>query len=225
MIKKKKTNKGLQKLTDIKDAKSLDAYMASADCKGYDEVFGHISGMANELSKAGKFPSKEWRNWSELLVLASQKYGTPKNHENVKRSLYQYNHSSILVVMHRGILENNIMPTITNIASETELSRTTVHKHLNDLKENGFDSEIRMQQKALVEQAITTLYKIGIRDSNPTALKYFIQFADPGLTKNAINNYIQINSIRLTQEDIKDLPQATLGAIEKIITEIKYNQD
>ena len=63
------------------------------------------------------------------------------------------------------------MLTITNIASETELSRTTVNKHLNDLKENSFDSEIRMQRKALIEQAITTLYKIGVRDSNPTALK------------------------------------------------------
>jgi len=211
----------LHKLTDIKDAKSLDAYMATADCKGYDEVFGHISGMANELSKIGKFPSKEWRNWSELLVLASKKYGTPQNHENVKRSLYQFNHSSILAVMHRGILENNIMPTITNIASETELSRTTVHKHLNDLKENGFDSEIRIQQMALVEQAITALYKIGVRDSNPTALKYFIQFADPGLTKNAINNYIQINNIRLTQEDLKILPTKLLSEIESIIMEVK----
>lgn len=207
----------LHKLTDIKNVKSLDAYMASADCKGYDEVFGYITGMANKLAKAGKFPSKEWRIWSELLVLASQKYGTLENHENVKRSLYQFNHSSILVVMHRGILENNIMPTITNIASETELSRTTVHKHLNDLKENGFDSEIRIQQKALVEQAITTLYKIGIRDSNPTALKYFIQFAEPSTRVKTINNYIQINNVKITQGDIKILPDNIKEKLEDLL--------
>lgn len=109
------------------------------------------------------------------------------------------------------------MPTITNIANETGLSRTSVYKHLTDIKTQGLESDVRLQQSALVEQGISRLYKIGMNDCNPTVLKYFIQFADPSTRVRTVNNYIQINNIRLTQEDIKSLPESTIATIESLV--------
>lgn len=109
------------------------------------------------------------------------------------------------------------MPTITNIANETGLSRTSVYKHLTDIKTQGLESDVRLQQSELEEQAITRLYKIGMNDCNPTALKCFIQFADPSTRVRTVNNYIQINNIRLTQEDIKSLPESTIATIESLV--------
>ncbi len=109
------------------------------------------------------------------------------------------------------------MPTITNIASETGLSRTSVYKHLTDIKTQGLESDVRIQQSALVEQAISRLYKIGMNDHNPTALKYFIQFAEPSTRVKTINNYIQINNVKITQGDIKILPDNIKEKLEDLL--------
>ncbi len=207
--------KSLQKLTDIKDKQTLDNYLSENPETDYDIIFEHISEKANSTLK--KDFSTKWQHLAELLVYSAKKYGPVKTYENTRNSLYQWNHVSIIAALHKGIMECNMMPTITNIASETGLSRTSVHKHLKDVRDLGNDSEVRLQLGMMAEQAITRLYKIGMEDSNPTALKYFIQFADPTLMKSAINNYIQINNIRLSQEDIQSLPKSTIATIETLV--------
>jgi predicted ATP-grasp superfamily ATP-dependent carboligase len=68
-----------------------------------------------------------------------------------------------------------------------------------------------------VENAISKLYKIGMEDRNPTALKQFIQFADPSAKAKTINNFVQINNVKITQEKIQELPYKVKNELETIL--------
>jgi hypothetical protein len=68
--------------------------------------------------------------------------------------------------------------------------------------------------------ALQKLYLIGVQDNNPTALKHFIQLSGLVSTNKTmqVNNYIQINNLKLSNEDIRKLPQEDILQIEKIVS-------
>jgi biotin operon repressor len=207
----------LQKFTQIKDEESLDLYMKENPGTEFKELFQYLTSKVNGIYKMAS-RDREWQKAAELLVYFTKIYGSSEEYENTRNSLYQWNHLAIIQALHKGVLTHNAMPTITNIAEETGLSRTSVHKHLKDIKEQGLESDVRMQQMALTEQAISTLYKIGMQDRNPTALKLFIQFSDPSTRVRTVNNYVQINNLRLSQEDVEALPSDVVETIESILS-------
>lgn len=71
----------------------------------------------------------------------------------------------------------------------------------------------------MANQALTTLYLIGIEERSTSALKAFIELSGAtNKTTNTINNYIQINNLKLSKEDFNQLPPETLTEIERLIS-------
>jgi hypothetical protein len=109
---------------------------------------------------------------------------------------------------------------MSTIANETNLSRQTIYNHLN----NGFldthNKLVKGKNEIMSINALQKLYLIGIEDNNPTALKYFIQLAGLVFTNNTmeVNNYIQINNLKISNEDIKKLPFEDILEIENIVS-------
>ena len=64
---------------------------------------------------------------------------------------------------------------------------------------------------------------LGVQDNNATALKIFIELVNKESYKaNTINNFIQINNLRLGNEDFQKLPKETLDKIEELISKQIY---
>jgi len=71
----------------------------------------------------------------------------------------------------------------------------------------------------MTTSAMEKLYLIGVQDNNATALKYFIQLSVVVSNNSThINNYIQINNLKITNEDFNRLPQQDILEIESILS-------
>lgn len=215
IIPQKQEIESLQKFTTITDKSTLERYTDENPGFDKEELLTYLSNYPNNPEI--KSFSKEWQRRAKLLICYTEMYYSPEIHENYRNTLYSFNHAAIVEKMHEGIMKHGVMPTVMNLAQEVGLSRVTVYKHLNDIKENKYLTETRLQQSVLVENAISKLYKIGMEDKNPTALKHFIQFADPLTKAKTINNYIQVNNVKITQEKIQKLPYEVKKELESIL--------
>ena len=66
---------------------------------------------------------------------------------------------------------------------------------------------------------LNALYKIGIRENNIKALKFFLDYVkepSPTVIKEQ-NNYLQINNTRIDEVTVNQLPDAARLQIETII--------
>jgi hypothetical protein len=68
------------------------------------------------------------------------------------------------------------------------------------------------------------LYLIGVQDNNATALKHFINLSGGGVNNTTnVNNYIQINNLKISNEEINRLPKEDILEIEGIISKTLSN--
>lgn len=210
--------KVLQKFTHIVDENSLDEHMiVNLDPQ---PVLAYLINLVNKIDI--NTASIEWQSKAELLVYCAEKYGTKEQHKGFRNLLYNHNHIIIMAAIHNSIISNKIFPSITNVASCTGLSRTTIYNHLKDENKNSLETESRKLQRMLVGQAINKLYEIGMSDRNPAALREFLKFTMPTNT-TTVNNYIQINNLRITKEELEQLPKGAIYEIEQIISKSLTN--
>lgn len=117
-------------------------------------------------------------------------------------------------------MEHRKFPTISTIANKINLSRQTIYNHLNSGFLDANNNLVKRKTEMMSFNALENLYLIGIEDRNPTALKHFIQLSGLVSSNSAmqVNNYIQINNLKISTEDIKRLPFEDILEIENIVS-------
>ena len=142
---------------------------------------------------------------------------------DTKNQLWENNHLLITVSMSKFIDEHGKMPTKSQIATDTGLSRQTVYKHLNGFAEHPLYSEQLKQFKFMADRVLAKVIKLAGQGDVKAARLYFdvmgnliSHTSNDTLIKNQ-NNYIQINGTILSQETIKQLSSEQLNTFETIL--------
>jgi hypothetical protein len=135
-----------------------------------------------------------------------------------RNEIWERNHYCILNVISWQTIQHRQIPTVKDIAEETGLSRVTVLKHLKEYYESDTFKEKQNAFKFLREKLLAKIYSFAY-DGNMRAAKIFIDATcdRPSLTvHNQQNNYIQVNGIVITEEQVKSLPIDKLETIKEI---------
>ncbi len=134
---------------------------------------------------------------------------------DLKNQTWERAHIAITVWMGKLMKEYNRVPSITEIAQETNYSRKTIHAHLKEFESSPFFQEERQKFKILNSTILSRLYDLAFH-GDVKACRLFLEFTG-GIKSKEIINYIQINSLVVTEETIKQLPQVKQIEIENFI--------
>jgi hypothetical protein len=136
--------------------------------------------------------------------------------------MWELNHDKICDYINETLQRCRRMPSKSEIAKKTGLARTTVYKHLNSFTKGELYKERDERFKLMRQTIMTALYTKCIH-GDVNAMRFYFEVM--GLTnKNTGNNiiatqhnYIQINNLKLSQEEIQKLSPEQLKQIEAII--------
>lgn len=210
--------KSLQKFTDIEKLETvtdIDQFIENNPERA-KEVLIKLENIIND-SYANNLGLEH--EAVELLAKCYLILNEEQNARFVRNATYETNHTIIGSFIHNYICENRCFPSIMTIKQETGLSRQTVYSHINNGFSDKFNSLIKGKIEYMIPKALEKLYYIGIDDNNATALKHFIElsgYTSKNKTTN-VNNYIQINNLKLSKEEFYQLPNETLLEIETLI--------
>jgi hypothetical protein len=146
-----------------------------------------------------------------------------------KNQLWENNHNQITWAISTLMQEYGRMPSKTEIATKTELSRQTVHKHIKEYHNHPQYLIQNEQFKFMTNKVLARVFYYAV-NGDMAAAKLYLNTVGAGenikgntLIQNQ-NNYIQINGLVLNQETIKQLKPEQLLLIEGVLkTVIKEN--
>tara|TARA_B110000114_G_C14980144_1_gene352113 strand:- start:154 stop:867 length:714 start_codon:yes stop_codon:yes gene_type:complete len=210
--------KTLPKLTDfntIKNVRNLTIHLKQFP-EDWSDIFNNIQFRYNEI-RLGKSNEND-KVLEDMLCFLMEKEKSKESAKEIRNITYELNHTTISNYIHNYVIENNNFPTIIGISDDTNLSRQTVYNHINNglLQENR--SLVNKRSEYMINTAIEKLFIIGIKDKNIKALSQFLNFSTKGTNSSNINNYIQINNIKISTEDFNNLPPETMIQIEEILS-------
>lgn len=143
---------------------------------------------------------------------------------STRNQLWENNHSQITWAISNLMQDYGRMPSKTEIATKTDLSRQTVHKHLKGYTDNPIYKQQVEQFKYMASKVLAKVFQFAVNGNMAAAKLYFeiISNSKNGqFPSNTIiqtqNNYIQINGLVLSQERIKQLTSEQLNTIEAIL--------
>lgn len=228
----KKQKKGLQKFTSaekkINELLALPVIPLAKVKKLPPEVYGQFNSIINEkaLTLKGVEKDKFFIQIDELMT---------KEPRNV---LWENNNQSIVCGITDFINKYGRMATPGELATKTGLSRTTVHKHLQEYIHHPLYLEQAEQLKFMTQTLLAKIFSFA-NSGDMQAAKLFLKamgtFDNPAQTNKIINvvaelgskqkntmiqnqnNFIQINNTVLSQDKIKELSPDQLKQIEVII--------
>ena len=123
------------------------------------------------------------------------------------------------------------MPSKTEIAAKTELSRQTVHKHLKEYNTHPEYIGQVEQFKFMASKVFAKVYHLAITGDVAAAKLYFsvLGYSDKFKSNTTRiqnqNNYIQINGTVLSQESLKQLSPEQLNSIETLLNEALHKNN
>ena len=147
----------------------------------------------------------------------------PITTELVKNQLWERNHVEITCAISVLMQEYGRMPTVNEIATKTELSRQTIHKHLKEYATNPHYLEQVEQFKFMSSKVLAKVFKYAVNGDMRAAKLYLSamgMYNEPAPKNTLIqnqNNYIQINGTVLSQDNLKQLNPEQLNTIEAIL--------
>jgi len=210
--------KSLQKFTDIEKLNTV------RDIRGFvknnperaSEVTEKLQDLLNESYK------EKLGLEYEIVELITKCYSLMNKKEIailIRNATYETNHTIIATCIHNYICNNRCFPSIMTIKEETGLSRPTIYGHIKNGFSHNLNSIVKGKIDYMIPKALEKLYFIGIQDNNATALKHFIELSGYTSDKRTnINNYIQINNLKLSKEEFDQLPSETILEVEKIVS-------
>jgi len=141
-----------------------------------------------------------------------------------KNQLWEFNHNQITWAISTLLQEYGRMPSKTEIATKTDLSRQTVHKHFKEYATNPLYLEQIEQFRFMSSKVLAKVFYFAVNGDIGAAKLYFnvmgfinnVQAPNNTLIQNQ-NNYIQINGTVLSQDTIKTLSPEQLNSIETIL--------
>ena len=146
---------------------------------------------------------------------------------DTKTQLWENNHANITASMTKYIEEYGKMPTKNRIASDTELSRQTVSKHLNGYAEHPLYAEQLQQFKFMADRVLAKVIKAASLGDMKAARLYLDIMGNLGVkqsglnsTINTQNNYIQINQTKLSKDIVQQLTPDQLNQIEAVLQSV-----
>ena len=144
--------------------------------------------------------------------------------EGAKNHLWECNHNQITAAISNLMQEYGRMPSKTELASYTGLSRPTIHKHLKDYASHPQYMEQVEQFRFMTSKVLAKVFQFAVKGDIQAAKLYFsmVGSMNNGTAQNNTliqnqNNYIQINGTVLSQESIKSLNPEQLNTIETIL--------
>lgn len=140
------------------------------------------------------------------------------NIADIMNTTYQSNHRIITSYIHNHILETRCFPSMTAIVKETKLSRQTVYNHLKGGLNNKSNALVKGLNEIMSQKALEKLYLFGIEDRNSQALKHYVQLSRATNNTSTTNNFIQINNLKISNDDFNNLPIEDMLEIECIVS-------
>jgi predicted transcriptional regulator len=140
-----------------------------------------------------------------------------------KSDIWDYNNHRISNAISSYMSEYGVMPSQSDIAEETGLSRQTVSKHFKEYKAKPEFIAQMEQFKFMAPKMLANVFKAAGTGDIRAARLYFemvgaMNKPQANTVINGQNNYIQINNTILSQENLKQLSEEQLKQIESIIT-------
>lgn len=139
--------------------------------------------------------------------------------EDMRRQIWEDNHSRILATIHNFVIEHNRMPGINEIGRQCKLSRQTVHEHLRDGIAGRYYQEQLKRMEYLTDSVLKTLYNLAIK-GNVAASKVFLDNVLKSTQPTTIRqqtNYVQVNNTKIDEVLISELPATARLQIEDIV--------
>lgn len=136
---------------------------------------------------------------------------------------WESNHHQITWAISSLLFQCQRMPTVTEIGMKAELSRQTVHKHLKDYSSHPIYMQQLEQFRFMTQKVLSRVYACAEEGDMQAAKLYFnvMGSLNGQLSSNTLiqtqNNYIQINGITLSQDQVKKLNPEQLSTIESIL--------
>lgn len=213
--------KGLQKLTETQ--KKIDLLLQKKKIKQNDIIETLSKEESNDFSQylTDKINTLRGAELDSLLYKIEEITPT-----DVKNQIWEANHMNITRAISKYIEDYGKMPSKSNIANETGLSRQTIYKHLKEYDSNPFFAEEMRKFKFMADRVLAKVFKIAVNGDTKAARLYFevvgilSNNANPNLSIKNQNNYIQINQLKLSQEIIKQLSPEKLSQIESIVKDV-----
>lgn len=149
--------------------------------------------------------------------------------EESKREIWERNHAVIMRAMDALTRQRGRIPSPTEIAKETGLSRQTIYAHLKHYQHSEDFKEKQKSITVLRERMLVTIYEKGI-DGDMRAAKIFMEATEPKNSqlrpniKNQQNNLIQINGVTITQEQLATLPTDKQQVLQELLTNLQGTQ-
>lgn len=221
----KTKKKGLQRFTNFETLKTKEDFVKFKQdhpekMEELTEYLYEKLGMAlNAPEKVMGDADRYFNRLTKLKEIENDEAGL----NYIKRERWYSNDTLINHFVNASLAKSRLMPTVTDIAIGTGLSRVTVQKHLKERKSDEYYNEQIEMLKGMTHSALAHLYRIGIEDCNVKALNSFLNYFSPARSfhpsQNTQNNYIQINGMIISQENVKLLPADQLKTIENILKE------
>lgn len=144
--------------------------------------------------------------------------------ETTKNQIWESNQNQITSAIATLMQEYGRMPTKTEIASKTGLSRQTIHKHLKEYTTHPQYLEQIEQFRFMTSKVLAKVFQFAVNGDTGAAKLYFnvVGFVNNGQPQNNTliqnqNNYIQINGTVVSQETFRQLNPEQLDDIEGIL--------
>ena len=215
-----KAKKGLQKFTDTETEAKLNKILSlqqitQKDLEPLDEA---------ECTRLTEILTEKFNEQKGSERDVFYKKVEPIISTTTKNQLWESNHNKITWAISVLIQEYGIMPTTTEIAAKTELSRQTVHKHLKEYMNHPQYLGLMEQFRFMTSKVLARVFQFAVNGDIGAAKLYFNvmgcmnkeQSSNSTMIQNQ-NNYIQINGTVLSQETVKQLNPEQLNTIETIL--------
>lgn len=156
----------------------------------------------------------------------------PITTDETKNQLWEVNQNKITWAISTLMQEYGRMPTKTEIASKTDLSRQTIYKHLKEYAKHPQYLALIEQFRFMTAKVLAKVFQFAVNGDTAAAKLYLStmgcqnhgQSSGDTLIQNQ-NNFIQINGRVLNQETIKLLKPEQLDTIENILRAVTVAVD
>jgi len=143
--------------------------------------------------------------------------------ESTKNELWEYNHNQITWAISILMQEMGRMPSKTDIAAKTELSRQTINKHFKYYSTHPEYLGQIEQFRFMTSKVLAKVFQFAVNGDMRAAKLYLNTFGSQNehtpnntLIQNQ-NNFIQINGTVISQETVMHLHPDQLNIIETIL--------
>ncbi len=211
-------NKGLQRFTDFEDKmiwllsfpKMKTEHLEHFNDEEREELNGRLAEIFNELTGVER----------ERFTDKIEDILSDRN----KNEVWELNNIQITFAISKLMRESGRMPTKQDIAKEARLSRVTVHKHLKNFKAHPYYAEHMEKFQFMAPKLLSEVFRLAASGDIRAARLYFEVVGSLGgnnLTPpvKQQNNYIQLNSITISQDTVKQLQPEQINQIELILKE------